>query len=1032
MEEESTLIRVPGSDDSDSPRRSPGLIIAGAIVVVALIITGLLLPPISLGQRLGFGGNETAEEATTADTAPLATSVAPSAAPAIPDGITLSTADTTAVTVAQVTPADFLSSRPDAAMPDNLAIQGDVYTLDYEGAAPTGQIALDLPAGVGDGKTLDLYGWDGSLWHFIPSQIDATGRQVVAYEGTLPQAVTLVQTSAPPTIAVGAEAEPSKALPAAVLPHITEVTAATLTLSADGTLQGEETAAPAGPYAQLLRVTNAGIIVDEQSLATLLADSAAQSAQIDDLVGRVTAGEFAGVNLDYRGVAADQKAAFTEFVSNLASALQSQGKILALTLSTPTRSNNTWDAVGQDWVALGQVADIVYLQLPLNPNAYNDNGTADQLINWATRQIDRYKLTLLVNASAVDGIGESFLPVSHEDALAHFGDLQFVTGAAEVEPGTAVEVALDGEVTPLEWDGNSLTYKFSYDQSGQTHFVWLGNEAALAHRARLASLYHLRGVAVSGLDDQVDSTGYATALQSFLGTAEAPQPPGAAIVWTVRDENDSVLASDSGTNHTFSWDGVDAPGNYTINADFAIGDAITPIGSLAMAVMMPLDPESGVVVEEEEEERTETAAAPAVAPAAPLNPGDADAVVNTNANVRTGPGLAYGLIAGGLNAGSRVQLIGRNADSSWLNIRFPDGQTEGWIFAQLVTVNSSVNVSALPVVEVAAPVAGSGGGGGTTAPPPPPANVSGFALGGQTAGLPIGAMQSAGMTWIKRQHKWTPGNTGQDVAGLVAEGKAAGFKVLLSIPGQLNPSSIDFNAYVNFLGQVAALPTPPDAIEVWNEMNISREWPAGQISPQAYVSNMLAPAYQAIKAANPNIMVISGAPAPTGFYGGGCGGNGCDDAPYVAGMMAAGAGNYSDCVGVHYNEGIMPPAATSGDPRGNGGHYTRYFQGMINAYVNAGARQLCFTEIGYLSGEEWGTLPSGFLWRAPYNLTVAEQAQYLAEAVSLAANSGRVRLMIIFNVDFTTWGDDPQAGYAMIRPDGSCPACVTVGRVMGR
>jgi hypothetical protein len=149
-------------------------------------------------------------------------------------------------------------------------------------------------------------------------------------------------------------------------------------------------------------------------------------------------------------------------------------------------------------------------------------------------------------------------------------------------------------------------------------------------------------------------------------------------------------------------------------------------------------------------------------------------------------------------------------------------------------------------------------------------------------------------------------------------------------------------------------------------------------------------------------------------------------------MMAAGAGSYSDCVGVHYNEGIMPPSATSGDPRGNGGHYTRYFQGMINAYSNAGASRLCFTELGYLSGEEWGYVPGGFLWKGTYNLTVAEHAQYLAEAVRVAVQSGRVRLLIVFNVDFTTWGDDPQAGYAMIRPGGGCPACETLRAVLGR
>ena len=81
--------------------------------------------------------------------------------------------------------------------------------------------------------------------------------------------------------------------------------------------------------------------------------------------------------------------------------------------------------------------------------------------------------------------------------------------------------------------------------------------------------------------------------------------------------------------------------------------------------------------------------------------------------------------------------------------------------------------------------------------------------------------------------------------------------------------------------------TTPDGIEIWNEQNIDREWPTGQIDPTTYVQEMLAPAYNVIKSVNPNILVISGAPSPTGFFGGGCTPAGCDDAPYVAGMLAA-------------------------------------------------------------------------------------------------------------------------------------------------
>ncbi len=138
-----------------------------------------------------------------------------------------------------------------------------------------------------------------------------------------------------------------------------------------------------------------------------------------------------------------------------------------------------------------------------------------------------------------------------------------------------------------------------------------------------------------------------------------------------------------------------------------------------------------------------------------------------------------------------------------------------------------------------------------------------------------------------------------------------------------------------------------------------------------------------------------------------------------------------DCIGIHYNEGIVSPNQQSGDPRGND-HYTRFFWGMVDTYYNAfgGARPLCFTELGYLSPEGYGGLPGGFAWAG--NVTIAQQSQWLAEAASLSANSGKVRMMIVWNIDSTTWGDDPQAGYAIIRQGGSCPACDALRQVMGQ
>ena len=1007
--------------DIEANKPAPWLII-GFVAVALLIIAGLFLPPISLGQRLGLGSNNEDQSVTSeGDTT----------------GPQNGFSTTTGVAASEVAVND-LAGAGAGVVPTNLTALSNGFVIDEGSVGTADQVSLNMPSGANSAST-DMFAWNGSDWVFVPSTVNDDTQQIVSHNQPLHQAYLLAQTGPSTPMVVNAEWNSDQQLAQEVLAAVTEISVGPLNLASSGDLQGEINAVPAGTYGRFLRITNVGSVIDQASLSSFLSNPDAQTTQIDVAVNAASSGGFNGINVDFQGVSAAQGPAYSDYISQLADALHAQGLQLAVTLATPQFTGASWDSGGQDWASIGQSADTVHAQMPLDPTAYTANSTADTLLGWATRQVDRRKLVMMVDSSAVDRLGESFTSLSNDAALANFGELQFTQGSNQIGANSPIEVVLSGNATPLEWDGAGLTYKYSYDVDGQTHFVWLSNPAALAQRLSLAKNYNLRGVAVRGLGDVADGPGFGAALASATGQTAPPEATGAAIVWTVRDAEGSVLASESGNAFEFAWDGGNE-GSYELSAEFALGNTIATLDSTDLLIgdAAIVAEETAAENAEDEEEDTAVAATdtseetapeptpePTAVPQPPSNidPGSADAVVNTNANIRLGPGLSFGTIAGGANAGTTVSLIGRTSDNSWYQLVLPDGQ-EGWIFGNLLTVNSTVDLGGLEVVEVESPV----GGGGA---PPPPAPVSGlFELGGQSAGLPVGPMQISGMTWIKRQHKWSPGNSGSDVQGLISEGHAAGFKVLLSIPGQLNPTGIDFAAYTVFLGQVAALADPPDAIEVWNEMNITREWPAGQINPTTYVNSMLKPAYTAIKAANPNVIVITGAPAPTGFFGGSCGGSGCDDAPYIAGMMAAGAGSFSDCVGVHYNEGVVPPSWTSGDPRGSSSHYTRYYQGMVDAYVGAGAGSLCFTELGYLSGEEWGFVPGGFLWKPPFNLTVAEQAQFLAEAVSLAANSGRVRLLIIFNVDFTTWGDDPQAGYAMVRPNGGCPACETVGNVM--
>lgn len=316
----------------------------------------------------------------------------------------------------------------------------------------------------------------------------------------------------------------------------------------------------------------------------------------------------------------------------------------------------------------------------------------------------------------------------------------------------------------------------------------------------------------------------------------------------------------------------------------------------------------------------------------------------------------------------------------------------------------------------------------TATPTATPASL--FELGGQIFTFAYdGQIKGAGMTWVKMQLNFSYGSTTADAQNILHYGREHDFKILLSIKGNMsqlaaNPTAF-YDAYASFVASVARL--GPAAIEIWNEPNIDREWPAGLISGTQY-TQLLSRAYPAIKAANPAVMVISGAPAPTGYFGGRCTSNGCDDNIFIQQMRDAGATSYFDCTGVHYNEGVLPPSASSGDPRGSSDHYSRYYPTMIATYRAVfPTKPICFTEIGYLSQEGLSALPAGYEWGA--NTSLQEQAEWLAQAARLSRDGGIVRLMIVWNMDATIYGSDPMAGWAIIRQN-QCRACATLGTVM--
>jgi hypothetical protein len=102
-----------------------------------------------------------------------------------------------------------------------------------------------------------------------------------------------------------------------------------------------------------------------------------------------------------------------------------------------------------------------------------------------------------------------------------------------------------------------------------------------------------------------------------------------------------------------------------------------------------------------------------------------------------------------------------------------------------------------------------------------------------------------------------------------------------------------------------------EQIVIWNEPNISLEWGYRPVDPEGY-TELLRAVYPRAKAADPDVIVLGGALAPTLAPVGDP--EGMNDLDYLRRMLAAGAGEFMDGLAAHAYGWQFPPDAPP-DPK---------------------------------------------------------------------------------------------------------------------
>jgi len=1041
-------------------------------VLSVLVVLVLLLPPVSLLGRLGIVGYETLSSSHVAASHP--------------DGMTVqvnpeSFSGRLRVRLDSVPRLAFLEGSAGSALkeaaktlPDHLEVKSPLYTIKHRGT-PSESVWIDVvvPNDAEPWEILDLYTWNGESWTWLGSDLhtQVAGHEFLRATVTeVPESVVVVQ-SGLTARHIGTDLDAEDQLSQVHL--FDTVQPSGLLLGTMGGFAGDadslvlpdqEAGCAVRPT---LRNWAPGASVNAGLLADLLDDDQVQQAHIGNIAQLCEERDLDGVTIDYRGVTAQQGAGFTSFIEALAGALHGTDLLLGVTVAQPVLVDGDWTTGGYDLATLGQAVDALYLPFPSDPKAYADGGEAHHLLDWATAQMPRHKLHMQVSSlsATLSEATETCEFVSAEEALKPFGRAAILDEVDEVEPESPVALGLSGSLLSTAAQAEAGTYVLRHrTDAGETCTSWLGTAASLAHKLNWATRYHLGGVVVADALNPGNLDGVLDVVEAYpdVESVTLPALEEMQIAWKVMQGGEEVDGrSGPLANPSYVWTAPAEPGAYRISASVVgfnhgqvrvtvsepqelASETITTTGTITETGVLTETAEAGSASDDEREDESEGADAASMS-ARFL----ADVTVPDNTQMDKGEVF------------EKTWQLENNGSRAW-----PDDTVLAFVGGEQMGAPESVEVPAVApggkkdiTVEMTAPNedgtytgkwqlrSGNTSFGGqlwvtivvgepgqtAVGPGPAPAPTGGgsFELGGHIRdwGFPhANQMHYAGMNWAKVQVRY-PG----DASGIIAAAHASGFKIQISALGPADMvSESNFEQKIaDWVAGIAA--AGADAIEVWNEPNIDREWQLGHISPQAY-TNLLCTAYRAIKAANPSTAVISAAPSPTGSFGGGCQPNGgnCDDLPFLQGMANAGAAQCMDYIGAHHNSGATSPSARTGHPADNGGHHhSWYFLPQTQLYYNTfgGARKLFYTEMGYASQEGVPAFSDWFAWARGTNN--AQQAAWLKEAVQLSINTGMVRCIIVWNIDYVRYGYDPQDGYAIIRPGGSCPACEALHSVLG-
>ncbi len=219
------------------------------------------------------------------------------------------------------------------------------------------------------------------------------------------------------------------------------------------------------------------------SLTPYLTDSSRRATLTTALCRQIEANGYDGLTLDFEGVNASDRTAFSQFVRELALELHSKRKLLAVAVPAETSENGSVWASAYDDASIGASADRIIIM------AYGyrtDRGAPGPIspLPWVTA-VSSFAATALPTDKVILGIGAW----GYDWAIG-------TTQPASVLRYDETAAVMDANPGQHSYDGANASAEYAYRQRGQPHQIWFETAQSLAAKIAIATQSGFRGIAL--------------------------------------------------------------------------------------------------------------------------------------------------------------------------------------------------------------------------------------------------------------------------------------------------------------------------------------------------------------------------------------------------------------------------------------------------------------------------------------------------------------------------------------------------------